>query len=59
MAIEKGEKIKASDVAPATSLTEASTKLISIGWFDLKVQKVSALPAEPDPNVIYLIKEES
>ena len=32
-------------------------EIATAGWFNTKMQVVSALPAEPDPNVFYFIPE--
>ena len=32
-------------------------EITTAGWFNTKMQVVSALPAEPDPNVFYFIPE--
>ena len=33
----------------------ASEEIVTAGWFNSKMQVVSALPANPDPNVFYFI----
>ena len=40
---------------PPVSVT--GEEITTAGWFNTKMQVVSALPAEPDPNVFYFIPE--
>ena len=40
------------------STSDNSSKIPSTSWVNNKFQKVSKLPAQPDPNVTYLIPEE-
>lgn len=35
----------------------AGEEIVTAGWFNSKMQVVSALPANPDPNVFYFIPE--
>ena len=35
----------------------AGEEIVTAGWFNAKMQVVSALPANPDPNVFYFIPE--
>ena len=35
----------------------AGDEIVTAGWFNSKMQVVSALPAEPDPNVFYFIPD--
>lgn len=44
-------------MAPTPSVGVAGEEITTAGWFNAKMQVVSALPAEPDPNVFYFIPE--
>ena len=43
--------------APTPSAGANGEEITTAGWFNTKMQVVSALPAEPDPNVFYFIPE--
>ena len=45
-------------VAPTPQTSDNSTQIATTAWVNNKFQKVSTLPAQPDPNVTYLIPEE-
>lgn len=45
-------------IAPTPQTSDNSTQIATTAWVNNKFQKVSTLPAQPDPNVIYLIPEE-
>lgn len=45
-------------VAPTPRISDNSTQIATTAWVNNKFQKVSTLPAQPDPNVTYLIPEE-
>lgn len=45
-------------VAPTPQTSDNSTQIATTAWVNSKFQKVSTLPAQPDPNVTYLIPEE-
>ena len=49
-----GFPISYTKTPPAVS---AGEEIVTAGWFNSKMQVVSALPAEPDPNVFYFIPE--
>ena len=40
-----------------TSVTANDTQIATTAWVNSKMQVVSALPANPDPNVFYFIPE--
>ena len=42
---------------PTPSATSNDTQAATTAWFNAKMQVVSALPANPDPNVFYFIPE--
>ena len=44
-------------MAPTPSIGVTGEEIATAGWFNTKMQVVSALPAEPDPNVFYFIPE--
>lgn len=44
--------------APSPHISDNSTQIATTAWVNNKFQKVSTLPAQPDPNVTYLIPEE-
>lgn len=44
--------------APSPYIFDNSTQIATTAWVNTKFQKVSTLPAQPDPNVTYLIPEE-
>lgn len=44
--------------APTPQTSDNSTQIATTAWVNNKFQKVSTLPAQPDPNVTYLIPEE-
>lgn len=44
--------------APTPQTSDNSTQIATTAWVNSKFQKVSTLPAQPDPNVTYLIPEE-
>ena len=41
--------------APTPPTNAAGVEIATAGWFNSKMQVVSALPANPDPNVFYFI----
>ena len=43
--------------APNTPENPSDNAIVTAGWFNYKMQVVSALPANPDPNVFYFIPE--
>lgn len=45
-------------IAPTPQTSDNSTQIATTAWVNNKFQKVSTLPAQPDPNVTYLIPEE-
>lgn len=45
-------------VAPTPQTSDNSTQIATTAWVNNKFKKVSTLPAQPDPNVTYLIPEE-
>lgn len=45
-------------LAPTPQTSDNSTQIATTAWVNNKFQKVSTLPAQPDPSVIYLIPEE-
>lgn len=45
-------------IAPTPQTSDNSTQIATTAWVNNKFQKVSTLPAHPDPNVTYLIPEE-
>lgn len=45
-------------IAPTPQTSDNSTQIATTAWVNNKFQKVSTLPAQPDPNVNYLIPEE-
>lgn len=44
--------------APSPRISDNSRQIATTAWVNNKFQKVSRLPAQPDPNVTYLIPEE-
>ena len=44
-------------IAPTPPVGVAGREITTAGWFNSKMRVVSALPAEPDPNVFYFIPE--
>lgn len=42
-------------IAPTPPVGVAGEEIVTAGWFNSKMQVVSALPANPDPNVFYFI----
>ena len=42
---------------PTPATTANDTQAATTAWFNSKMQVVSALPANPDPNVFYFIPE--
>ena len=44
-------------IAPTPSIGATGNEITTAGWFNTKMQVVSALPANPDPNVFYFIPE--
>lgn len=44
--------------APSPRISDNSRQIATTAWVNNKFQKVSTLPAQPDPNVTYLIPEE-
>ena len=44
-------------MAPTPSIGVTGEEIVTGGWFNSKMQVVSALPADPDPNVFYFIPE--
>lgn len=46
------------ELANSLLTSDNSSKIPSTSWVNNKFQKVSTLPAQPDPNVTYLIPEE-
>lgn len=44
--------------APTPPISDNSRQIATTTWVNNKFQKVSTLPAQPDPNVTYLIPEE-
>lgn len=44
--------------APTPPISDNSRQIATTAWVNNKFQKVSTLPAQPDPNVTYLIPEE-
>ena len=44
-------------LVPTPALTANDTQAATTAWFNTKMQVVSALPANPDPNVFYFIPE--
>ena len=42
-------------LVPTPALTANDTQAATTAWFNSKMQVVSALPANPDPNVFYFI----
>ena len=44
-------------IAPTPPVNTTGEKIVTAGWFNSKMQVVSALPANPDPNVFYFIPE--
>ena len=50
----EGTPIAYTKTPPAVS---AGEEIVTAGWFNSKMQVVSALPANPDPNVFYFIPE--
>lgn len=44
--------------APSPHISDNSRQIATTAWINNKFQKVSTLPAQPDPNVTYLIPEE-
>lgn len=44
-------------MAPTPSIGVTGEEITTAGWFNSKMQVVSALPAEPDPNVFYFIPD--
>ena len=44
-------------MAPTPSIGVTGEEIATARWFNAKMQVVSALPAEPDPNVFYFIPE--
>ena len=44
-------------MAPTPSIGVTGEEIVTAAWFNTKMQVVSALPAEPDPNVFYFIPE--
>lgn len=45
-------------IAPTPQTSDNSTQIATTAWVNNKFQKVSTLPAQPEPNVTYLIPEE-
>lgn len=45
-------------IAPTPQTSDNSTQIATTAWVNNKFKKVSTLPAQPDPNVTYLIPEE-
>lgn len=45
-------------VAPTPPISDNGGQIATTAWVNNKFQKVSTLPAQPDPNVTYLIPEE-
>ena len=43
---------------PTPPISDNGGQIATTAWVNNKFQKVSTLPAQPDPNVIYLIPEE-
>ena len=43
--------------APNTPDNAPAYAIVTTSWFNQKMQVVSALPANPDPNVFYFIPE--
>ena len=41
--------------APTPAVASNNTQVATTAWFNQKIQVVSALPANPDPNVFYFI----
>ena len=50
----EGTPVAFTKTPPANS---AGEEIVTAGWFNSKMQVVSALPANPDPNVFYFISE--
>ena len=50
----EGIPISFTKTPPANSVNE---EIVTAGWFNSKMQVVSALPANPDPNVFYFIPD--
>lgn len=44
-------------MAPTPPVGFSGDEIVTAGWFNSKMQVVSALPANPDPNVFYFIPE--
>ena len=44
-------------IAPTPPVASVGTVIVTAGWFNAKMQVVSALPANPDSNVFYFIPE--
>lgn len=44
-------------MAPTPSIGVTGEEIVTGGWFNSKMQVVSALPADPDPSVFYFIPE--
>ena len=42
-------------IAPTPPVNAGKNNIVTAGWFNSKMQVVSALPANPDPNVFYFI----
>lgn len=42
-------------MAPTPPVNSVGAEIVTAGWFNSKMQVVSALPANPDPNVFYFI----
>ena len=44
-------------MAPTPPVNATNDNIVTAGWFNSKMQVVSALPANPDPNVFYFIPD--
>lgn len=49
---------KVETSAPSPHISDNSRQIATTAWVNNKFKKVSTLPAQPDPNVTYLIPEE-
>ena len=47
----------ATALAPTPPAYVTGEEITTAGWFNFKMQVVSTLPANPDPNVFYFIPE--